>query len=82
MKPEWIVLKSSSAGMGLEEPEQLRLPSRGMQQIAVDSCTHVDGSIGWGGVIFLQAVIRMKPERPPQFAALQEFVIMPMVQQH
>ena len=48
MKPEWIVLESSLAGTGLEEPGQLRLPSIVMQQIAVDSCTHVDGSLQLG----------------------------------
>ena len=49
MKPEWIVPESSLVGTGLEGPGQLRLPSRGMQQTAVGSCTYVDGSLQLGG---------------------------------
>ena len=65
MKPERIVLESSLAGTGLEGPGQLRLPSRGMQQIAVGSCTHVDGSLQLVGSSLSSSRYQMKPETPP-----------------
>ena len=44
MKPEQKSLESSLAGTGLEGPGQLHLTDREMQQIALESCTHVDRS--------------------------------------
>ena len=79
MEPERIALKSSLAGADPEAPGQPRLSSREIQRTAVDGCTHADGSSKLGESIFLQAVIGVKPKKPPtQLATFQENAILPM----
>ena len=67
---------------GVEAPEQLHFPSRGIERTVIDSCTHVDGSSELGENFSLQADIGMKPEISfPQLTARQELMTSPMSQQ-
>ena len=68
------------AGTGIEAPGQLRLPSREMQQTAVDSCTHADGmnSSELSGIFSFEVVVGMKFDISPQFTTRQKFVTLPM----
>ena len=79
MEPELRTLELSRPGTWMETLRQPRLASRDTQRTAVNSYTHSDGSSELGEIIFLQAVIGMKPEKTTtQLAAFQEIAILLM----
>ena len=61
MKPERIVLESSSARTGLELPGHERLWSREMQRTNANSCLLAYGSSYLGRTIYFQAVVGIQP---------------------
>ena len=71
-------LSLQRAGAGLEAPGRLHLSSREMQRTAVDGCAHTNGSSKLGEIIFFQAVVGMKTDKPTQLNAFGEIVILPM----